>query len=51
MTYKLICPNCGIYTSAVFSAYESGQPCPHCRQPLNDEDGHTSRSFYAHLPD
>lgn len=51
MSYKLICPNCDVYTSAVFRAYESGRPCPHCGEKLFDSDGGTSRSYYAQLPD
>jgi len=50
MTYKLICPNCDVYTSAVFRAYSDGMPCPHCKQPLRDNDGRTARSYYAQLP-
>mgnify|MGYP003443261396 CR=1 FL=1 len=51
MTYKLICPHCDTYTSAVFRAYEGGRPCPHCDQRLYDNDGRTARSYYAQLPD
>jgi transcription initiation factor IIE alpha subunit len=51
MTYKLICPWCDTYTSAVFRAYEDGRPCPRCEKPLHDSDGRTARSYYAQLSD
>lgn len=49
MTYKLICPGCGTYTSAVFMAYADGHPCPHCGSSLNAPE--TVRSYYDQLPD
>jgi hypothetical protein len=47
MTYKLICPSCDRYTSALFQAYAEGYPCPYCGSGL----AAASSQYYRQLPD
>jgi hypothetical protein len=47
VSYKLTCPGCDAYTSAVFHAYEDGRPCPYCNAKL----GAASAQYYRQLPD
>jgi hypothetical protein len=47
MTYKLICPSCDRYTSALFQAYADGNPCPYCGSSLQG----ASEQYYRQLPD
>jgi hypothetical protein len=49
MTYKLTCPACDTYTSAVFRAYAEGLPCPHCGEKLYGVE--TAQQYYRQLPD
>lgn len=47
MSYKLTCPGCDCYTSAIFRAYEDGLPCPYCGAAL----GAAAEQYYRQLPD
>jgi hypothetical protein len=47
MAYKLTCPRCDRYTSALFRAYKNGDPCPYCGARL----GAASEQYYRQLPD
>lgn len=47
MTFKLTCPNCDVYTSAIFRAYEDGYPCPYCGSSLRA----ASKQYYRQLPE
>jgi hypothetical protein len=47
VTYKLTCPGCDRYTSAIFRAYEDGYPCPYCGSSLRA----ASSQFYRQLPE
>lgn len=33
MSAKALCPACDSYTSDLFTAFQEGQPCPHCNLP------------------
>ncbi|WP_125079364.1 hypothetical protein [Mycobacterium sp. P7213] len=45
MAYKLTCPGCDRYTSAVFTAYSDGLPCPYCGSGLQA----SSSQYYRQL--
>lgn len=47
MAYKLTCPTSDAYTSAVFTAYSGGMPCPYCGSGRQA----ASSQFYRQLPD
>jgi hypothetical protein len=47
MTYKLSCPGCDRYTSALFMAYADGRPCPYCGASL----AAASAQYYRQLPE
>jgi uncharacterized paraquat-inducible protein A len=49
VTFKLTCPQCDTYTSAVFQAYTDGDPCPHCGAKLYGAE--TARQYYDQLPE
>jgi rRNA maturation endonuclease Nob1 len=46
MSYKLTCPGCDRYTSAIFRSYEDGYPCPYCGSSLRA----ASAQYYRQLP-
>jgi hypothetical protein len=35
MSNKQSCPACGSHTSAIWSAFEDGAPCPYCGLPAD----------------
>jgi rRNA maturation endonuclease Nob1 len=47
MTYKLTCPGCDRYTSALFRAYADGRRCPYCGSSLQS----ASEQYYRQLPE
>lgn len=49
MGYRLGCPSCDAWTSAVFRAYGDGENCPYCGGGLNTPEN--SRHYYEQLPD
>lgn len=48
MGYRLGCPGCGAWTSAVFRAYRDGKKCPYCGSCLNTPEN--ARHYSEQLP-
>lgn len=46
MVFKLTCPTCDRYTSALFKAYENGENCPYCNGSLIT----AAQQYYRQLP-
>jgi hypothetical protein len=49
MGYRLGCPGCRAWTSAVFRAYEDGEGCPYCGASLSTPEN--AKHFYEQLPE
>lgn len=49
MGYRLGCPNCDGWTSALFRAYEDGLDCPYCGASIATPEN--ARHYYEQLPD
>lgn len=49
MGYRLGCPGCKAWTSAVFRAYADGEDCPYCGHYLTTSQN--SKHYYEQLPD
>lgn len=49
MGYRLGCPSCDAWTSAVFRAYEDGRGCPYCDADLSTPEN--EKHYYEQLPD